>query len=127
MPLIRWNEMNDYSVIEIQEKVIGVADTLKKEFNLPLNGITFIRCDSVYGRCSNDGTIQLKIEYFDGELVPLMEVWRTLAHEMAHLKHFNHGDDFWRFNKELVLRISEIIGKRIRPEVAILSNRSAVY
>ena len=119
--------MNDYSVIEIQCKILEVAEQIKREFNLPLTRITFIRCDSKYGSCSPDGQIKLKLEYFDGELVPLMEVWRTLGHEMAHLRHMNHNDEFWKFNKVLVLRISEIIGKRIRPEVAILSNRSAIY
>jgi hypothetical protein len=71
--------------------------------------------------------IQLKIEYWDGELVPEMEVWRSLAHEMAHLKHFNHGDEFWKFNKVLAIRIGELVGKKIRPEIAFTNKGNVVY
>lgn len=110
--------MNQYDVEIIKTHVNKVAIDLAQKYELPLRSITFIKGDAVYGMCSKEGRLSIKLEYFDGELVPEMEVWRTLAHEMAHLRHFHHHHEFWLFNKELIQEISILIGKKIRPEVA---------
>jgi predicted metal-dependent hydrolase len=118
--------MNNYDVNELQKKILNVALQVAAEFALPLRSIEFIKSENLYGQCSAEGYLRIKCEWPDGELVPEMEVWRTLGHELAHLKHFNHGDDFWEFNKVLVNRISELIQKRIRPEIAF-TRRGVVY
>jgi predicted metal-dependent hydrolase len=119
--------MNQYNPVDTQKKIREVADVLSAEYKLNLKRIDFIVNERLYGQCSPDGYLKIKLQYPDGELIPLMEAWRTLAHEMAHLKHGNHGDEFWMFNRDLCLRISELIGKKIRPEIAFLSNRKVVY
>lgn len=108
------------------EQVRKVASQINSEFSLGLKEIKFIKSDSMYGQCSHDGTVTIKIEHTDGELIPDMEVWRTVSHEMAHLRHFNHEADFWVFNREVLARVSEIVGRKIRPEIAF-TKRGVVY
>jgi len=118
--------MNNYSPLEKMEQIREIASQIDSHFRLELRGIKFVVGDSFYGKCSRDGILTLKIEYSDGELIPDIEVWRTLAHEMAHLRHFNHDTDFWYFNREVLNKISEIVGRKISPEVAF-TKRGVVY
>lgn len=58
------------------------------------------------GRCSADGRITIVMRAtVDGEWAAAPRtpelVWRTAAHELAHLKHLNHGQAFWAFAAEL--------------------------
>lgn len=59
------------------------------------------------GRCSSTGDIEMVLRCtVDGEWCsePLSpsKVWETAAHELAHLRHFNHGGAFEEFCAELV-------------------------
>ncbi len=45
------------------------------------------------GQCSRDGVVVLNPELLMWHEAILEE---TLAHELTHLKHFNHSPDFWR-------------------------------
>lgn len=119
--------MNQYSVKEMEERIIQVASEIAKEFNLPLKSIEFIRSENTYGQCSRDGCLKFKIQWPDGELVPVMEVWRTVAHELAHLTHFNHDEGFWVLNKRYVEWISRRLGIKIRPEIAIMKRGLGDY
>jgi predicted metal-dependent hydrolase len=118
--------MNTYDPLELKKRIVSIAIDIALEFKLPLRSLEFIKVEHEYGKCSAQGDLKIKIEWPDGELVPEMEVWRTLGHELAHLKHFNHGDDFWEFNRTLVNRISEMIQKKIRPEIAV-TRRGVIY
>ena len=125
MPLLR-EVMNNYDADELKQKVRRIADELAFEHQLNLGTIEWIKNDSFYGQCSISGNLKIKVEFFDGELVPEMEVWRTLAHELAHLKHFNHNREFWEFNKILAEEISVKLGRKIRPEVAFFLREGKV-
>jgi len=124
---MKGNDMNEYSVNELERKVIEVALTLTTNLSLPLNEVRFTTDENLYGRCTSDGTIYVKVQFKDGERVPEMEVWRTLAHELAHLIHFNHDEDFWELNRVLVNTISGLINRKIRPEVAFLNRKKVIY
>lgn len=118
--------MSNYNVNEISAKVIQMADELAKDFNLPLRHIEFVKSDTFHGRCFRDGTIEIKLFYGDGELASLMDIWKTLCHEMAHLKYFNHNHEFWVLNRDITNKLSEKLGKKIRPELAF-TERGVVY
>ena len=111
--------MNNYDANEMEKKVLKIAFQVSDDLALGLRTIEFVRGDAFYGMCSpGSRSIKMKLIYSDGELIPEMEVWRTLAHELAHLKHPNHSHPFWVSNKEILAVVSELIGKKIRPEVA---------
>lgn len=58
------------------------------------------------GRCTADGRIEIVMRAtVDGQWAASPRtpelVWRTAAHELAHLQHFNHGPAFWALAAEL--------------------------
>ncbi len=53
---------------------------------------------SRYGVCYADGLIKIRLNHArTGEPLRYSSLIDTLCHELAHLKHFNHGPDFRRF------------------------------
>lgn len=55
-----------------------------------------------YGACYSDGLIKIRLQHAKtGEPLRYSSLIDTLCHELAHLKHFDHGKDF----KRLYLRI----------------------
>lgn len=115
--------MNDYDVNEKKKEVEKIAFEMAREFNLNLTKLEWLRTDFLYGMAYRDGKIVIKIQFTDGELVPETELWRTVAHELAHLRYMNHNEEFWRFNKEILAVISEKIGIKVPPEVALFNVR----
>lgn len=119
--------MNNYSEKDMEMRVRLLAEEMARKFHLPIKSIEFIRSENTYGSCSRDGHLKIKIVYPDGEIMPAMEVFRTLAHELAHLIHFNHGDKFWELNRDFCLEIGKLLGVKIRPEIAILKRDLGDY
>jgi hypothetical protein len=86
--------------------------TIAKKYALPLRNITGGHMPEsgmadFLGLCSSAGDIQLVMRAtVDGQFVEHPrspeDVWRTAAHELAHLKHFNHGAQFELFMIELM-------------------------
>ena len=56
-----------------------------------------------YGVCYSDGTIKIRLRHATtGEPLKYSSLIATLCHELAHLRHFNRGKRFQRFNRELL-------------------------
>ena len=72
---------------EVQVKRVGVGDP-----------------SSRWGSCSSSGTIR-----YSWRLIMAPEFVRraTVAHEVAHLVHMNHGPDFWSLCRDLCPRMEE--------------------
>ena len=56
-----------------------------------------------YGLCTSDGLIRIRLRHATtGRPLKYSSLVATLCHELAHLKHFNHGPLFQAFNQRLV-------------------------
>lgn len=92
-------------------EVCGAMRRAAKQYNLPLRTITAMKMpkDGMadrLGDCNTSGDIRLVMRctvdgvFCDDPRSP-GEVWNTAAHELAHLKHFNHGEAHHAFTHEL--------------------------
>ena len=56
-----------------------------------------------YGVCYADGTIRIRLRHAStGHPLKYSSLVNTLCHELAHLRHFNHGLRFQRFYREIL-------------------------
>jgi len=56
-----------------------------------------------YGVCFSDGEIRIRLRHVrTGEPLKYSSLVNTLCHELAHLRHFHHGEPFKRFYQELL-------------------------
>jgi len=56
-----------------------------------------------YGVCFSDGTIRIRLNHVvTKEPLRYSSLVDTLCHELAHLRHFNHGVRFQRFYRTLL-------------------------
>jgi predicted metal-dependent hydrolase len=56
-----------------------------------------------YGVCYADGTIRIRLAHAaSGAPLKYSSLVNTLCHELAHLRHFNHGVRFQRLYREIL-------------------------
>jgi predicted metal-dependent hydrolase len=56
-----------------------------------------------YGVCFSDGEIRIRLRHVrSGEALKYSSLVNTLCHELAHLRHFHHGEVFKLFYQELL-------------------------
>ncbi len=73
-------------------------------FRLPLASLKAEsrRVKRRYGIRDGDGNIKIRLRSIRrGELLKYSSLVDTLCHELAHLKHFNHGRRFWVFYERI--------------------------
>lgn len=96
--------------ITLFTEVCAAMRRVAAEYKLPLKDIkptpNATLEKSALGYCSTDGVIYLTLRCKDknGEWTAPRSadsVWDTAAHELAHLRHFNHGPAFQEFEEEL--------------------------
>lgn len=92
-------------------EVVAAMKRVAREYDLPLRNVTPMAMPAEgmadrMGDCSHDGNIRIVMrctvngEWCDAPMSP-NEVWDTASHELAHLRHFNHGAEFNEFWTEL--------------------------
>lgn len=101
-----WSEALD----RLQKKLIADrlrrdADILSKRFALRYASIEPERANvkNRYGICDSDGHIRIRLHHAStGKPLKYSSMVNTLCHELAHLRHFNHGPSFKAFYLEIL-------------------------
>jgi predicted metal-dependent hydrolase len=81
------------------------AEKIVWRFGLRYRSIEAERANvkSRYGICYEDGVIKIRLRHaVTGQPLLYSSLVSTLCHELAHLRHFNHGVRFRAFNMELL-------------------------
>ncbi len=81
------------------------ADRVACRFNLKYKAIApeSSRVRKRYGSCFTDGLIKIRLAHArTGKPLKYSSLVDTLCHELAHLKHFNHGRQFKLFHQEIM-------------------------
>ena len=87
------------------------------------------------GVCYRDGTIRIRLQHAaTGRPLKYSSLVDTLCHELAHLRHFNHGKRFQAFyrrilehaRREGIYRPGRDDESEARPEIAAMAGRPAV-
>lgn len=74
------------------------ADEISKKSGKKIGKITLRDTSSRWGSCSSSGNLSFCWRL---ALAPIFVIDYVIIHEVAHLTHMNHSDDFWKHLKEL--------------------------
>lgn len=81
------------------------AETIAAAFGLAYREISPARRDtrSFYGLCDRRGSIRIRLHHArTGRGLRYSSLINTLCHELAHLRHFNHGPEFVAFYRRIL-------------------------
>jgi predicted metal-dependent hydrolase len=87
------------------ERLRRHAAVLAGAFDLPLRSVDAesARVRRRYGICFADGRIRIRLHQVRApELLKYSVMVDTLCHELAHLRHLNHGQRFWRLYRRIL-------------------------
>jgi predicted metal-dependent hydrolase len=90
---------------ELIEQLNADAERIASHFGLRYASITAERANvtSRYGVCYSDGAIKIRLRHATtGRPLKYSSMVNTLCHELAHLRHFNHGPRFKTFYFEIL-------------------------
>jgi hypothetical protein len=90
---------------DLMKRLVADAQMIAAHFGLEYRAIEPERSNvtSRYGICYDDGTIKIRLAHsVSGRPLKYSSLVSTLCHELAHLKHFDHGPQFRSFNLELL-------------------------
>jgi len=85
---------------ELLSRLRRDAHLIAQQFNLSYREIVaeHPRVKSRYGVCYEDGLIKIRLNHAKtGDPLKYSSLIDTLCHELAHLRHFNHGPEFKDF------------------------------
>jgi predicted metal-dependent hydrolase len=87
------------------ERLNRDAEQIAEHFGLQYRSITAERANvtSRYGSCFEDGAIKIRLRHaVTGKPLKYSSLVNTLCHELAHLRHFHHGERFKAFYLQLL-------------------------
>ena len=89
----------------VLERLRADARILASAYRLPLRSVQPERPQvrRRYGICYDDGSIRVRLHHNrTGQLLKYSSLVDTLCHELAHLKHFDHGRRFYAFYEKVL-------------------------
>ena len=89
----------------LMERLNADAQRIARRFGLRYKEIAAERANVKrrYGVCFADGSIRIRLRHtLNGRSLKYSSLVNTLCHELAHLRHFNHGLRFRSFYRELL-------------------------
>ena len=87
------------------ERLRRHASQLAGVFELPLASVDAesSRVRRRYGICYADGRIRIRLHQLrEPDLLKYSVMVDTLCHELAHLRHLNHGPRFWKLYRRIL-------------------------
>jgi predicted metal-dependent hydrolase len=97
--------MDRATVSSLIDRLNRDAEQLTQRFGLRFKSIRAERANvkSRYGVCYADGEIKIRLRHaVTGQPLRYSSLVNTLCHELAHLRHFNHGLRFRAFYLEIL-------------------------
>jgi hypothetical protein len=97
--------MDRNTALQLMEHLTRDADRICTAFGLRYAALEAERANVKrrYGICYSDGTIKIRLRHVStGEPLKYSSLVSTLCHELAHLRHFNHGARFQAFYVKLL-------------------------
>ena len=97
--------LDRHTARQLIERLNLDAERLARRFGLRYRSITAERAGvrSRYGVCYADGAIKIRLRHATtGRALKYSSLVNTLCHELAHLRHFNHGPRFKAFYFEIL-------------------------
>lgn len=98
-------EMDRPTTRKLIERLERDADRIARRFRLRYRSLEAERVNvaSRYGICYADGRIKIRLRHVvTGQPLKYSSLVNTLCHELAHLRHFDHGERFKAFYFELL-------------------------
>ena len=93
-------EQRELTEEEVMRRLHRDAGRLVDQFRLPLARLAKEgnRVKRRYGSCDSDGVIRIRLlNQRTGKILKYSSMISTLCHELAHLRHFDHGPRFKAF------------------------------
>ncbi len=103
--VILWLAVDRRTRRELMERLTVDARRIASAFDLEYRSIEAERANvkSRYGVCYDDGSIKIRLSHaVTGQALRYSSLVNTLCHELAHLRHFNHGPRFKAFYLQLL-------------------------
>jgi len=97
--------MDRASRVLLMERLTRDGEQIARHFGLRYKSLDAERANvtSRYGVCYADGSIRIRLRHaVTGRPLKYSSLVNTLCHELAHLRHFNHGARFKAFYFELL-------------------------
>lgn len=83
----------------VRRDVIEIARAYRKRFDLRPKAVRVGDLASGWGSCGPEGTVQINWLLV---FAPKRVLEYVVVHEMAHLRHRSHGEEFWAFLGEIM-------------------------
>ena len=90
---------------KLVEQLQRDAEAIAGAFGLRYRAVEADRANATsrYGICYSDGTIRIRLRHATtGQALKYSSLVNTLCHELAHLRHFDHGPRFKAFYLRLL-------------------------